>query len=113
GRVTDTGSGVTTLLVQGLATPFDASGSFSTSVALDEGVAPIVITAIDAAGNRTDRTLSVETGNYRPASQLVPGALAGRINAPGLAVMEKIAQGQLGALQPTIASLLAGANPVF
>jgi len=113
GRVTDVGSGVASLTIQGTPVKFGPTGDFSTQVRLEPGVAPIKISAVDKAGNHTDRTIGVETGDYLPAAQIVPGALAGRINASSFAVFEKIAAAEIAAIQSTIGAQLAAANPIF
>jgi hypothetical protein len=112
GVVTDVGSGVANLTVQGSSVPFDATGHFSTSVTLPEGVQPISITANDNAGNRTTRTISVETGTYLPLSQTVPDALAGRINASSFPVMEQIAATEIASVGSSIGATLMASNPI-
>lgn len=106
GTARDAQSGLASLTIQGNAVNVDASGAFSTTVTLDPGVAPITLVATDKAGNRTVRTVSVETGDYVAAGTLVPGALAGRINASGLTLMERLGPAEIAALTTQIAASL-------
>src|SRR5262249_14247024 len=89
GHVSDKGSGLAALTVQGVPVAYDTAGNFSTFVTLDPGVAPIKVSATDKAGNRTDLTLSVETGDYLDFNATVPDAICGRINATSFPVMQK------------------------
>ncbi len=107
------GNGIVSLTVQGNNVTLDPSGNFTTTVTLDEGVDAISVLAIDKAGNRTTRTVSVETGDYRPAPGMVPGSLAGRINASGLALMQQIAATEIASLASSIGASLQAANPIF
>ncbi len=113
GQVTDSQSGVASVTVQGNVVQLDPQGNFSTTVTLDEGVAPIQVMATDNAGNRTVRTISVETGDYLPASQIVPDALTGRINSSGLALVQTIGANEIAALTSTLTTTLQAANPIF
>ncbi len=111
GTVTAPG-GLASLTVQGAAVNVNASGNFSTSITLPDGVARIKVTAIDKTGNRTDRTLSVETGSYLPSAQVVPDALAGRINQGLLPIIQSVAANEIANLTSGIGASLVAQNPV-
>jgi hypothetical protein len=112
GNVTDVGTGVALVTVNGSTVSLDANGNFTTTVTLDPGVAPIVVSATDGAGNRTDRSLSVETGTYLPLTQPVSDAFAGRLNATGFPALEKLGVAEITSLQATLPSSLASLNPI-
>jgi hypothetical protein len=104
--------GLSSLTVQGAAVTVGASGNFSTSVTLPDGVQRIKITATDKTGNRTDRSISVETGNYLPTTQVVPDALAGRINLSLFPIIQRIAATEIANLTSGIGASLVAQNPV-
>lgn len=113
GRVTDAGSGVAGVTVNGAAVALGPSGDFSTTLALADGLGAIAVLAADKAGNRADEILSVECGAFLPAGQLVPEGLAGRVNKDALKTAAKIAEIELAAMAPALGAQLAAANPIF
>jgi fibronectin type 3 domain-containing protein len=63
GTVTDSGSGIDTVTVNGSAVTVASDGSFSVAVSLTEGENTIKIVATDKAGNKTTKTVVV---TYKP-----------------------------------------------
>ena len=63
GKVTDDGSGVESVTVNGNAVTIDNNGTFSTTVSLMKGDNIITIVATDKAGNKTTKTITV---TYKP-----------------------------------------------
>jgi hypothetical protein len=86
GSVSDAGSGVAALLVNGTAvTPDPVTGGFSVRVPLDFGANLITVEALDGAGNAARVSASVMSSPaYLPAGALVPNAAATRWNEPAL-----------------------------
>ena len=113
GRVTDTGAGVASLTVQGVPVAFGPGGDFATTVRLETGVAAITLTAIDAAGNRTNRALAVETGAWLPPGVLAPEGLAGRLNQASLQLMSRMGAGAIASSLPLLTASLQAMNPIY
>ncbi len=63
GKVTDDGSGVKSVTVNGNAVTIDNNGTFSTTVSLMKGDNTITVVATDKAGNKTTKTITV---TYKP-----------------------------------------------
>ena len=63
GKVTDDGSGVESITINGNAVTIDNNGTFSTTVSLMKGDNTITIVATDKAGNKTTKTITV---TYKP-----------------------------------------------
>jgi hypothetical protein len=99
--------------VQGRPCGVGPNGAFATDVTVREGVAAITLTAVDLAGNRTDRSLAVETGDYLPAGTLAAQGLAGRINQGGLAVIQTFGGAAIARELPALTASLQAANPIY
>ena len=84
GTAQDAGSGVWMLLLNGVPTPVDPAGSFQAAVTLAWGVNTITARAIDRAGNVASASISVISGEYRPATDEVHGASGLRLNEQAL-----------------------------
>jgi hypothetical protein len=93
--VSDAGSGVVTLLVNGTTvTPDPVTGGFSARVPLEFGVNLITVEAVDGAGNVADFSGSLMASPvYLPAGALVPNAAVTRLNEPLRAIGERAAPG--------------------
>src|SRR5262249_58489855 len=83
GTVTDP-SGVQAVLVQGLAIPIAAGGSFSTVVPLHQGLNTIVVESWNAAGDRSKHTLSIIEGTFTPEGTPIAGSVVARLDGPAL-----------------------------
>ena len=123
GTVTDTRVGA--LLVNGNPVSVGADGSFSTTLTLPEGLDPIVVVAVDAAGHvatvrsaiRVDTTPPVVTLSYPPdgletnASSVTLRGAVDDVNATVLVDGVMVRPDAAGRWQATVA-LLPGANTV-
>jgi hypothetical protein len=98
GSVSDAGSGVAALLVNGTAvTPDPVTGGFSVRVPLDFGVNLLTLEALDGAGNAAHVSASVMASPaYLPAGAPVPNAAATRLNEPALQTLGAQAAPQVG-----------------
>jgi photosystem II stability/assembly factor-like uncharacterized protein len=63
GSVSDKGSGIAKVTINGQELKIDSSGSFSSDLTLYEGDNIITVTATDKAGNKTEKTITV---TYKP-----------------------------------------------
>ena len=93
GTVSDDGSGLSELLINGVAVEPDADGSFSHTLSPEAGVLAVVVAATDLAGNSADVRASVIVGERLAAGESLADAM--RLHV-GPEVLDRIA----GQLQP-------------
>jgi hypothetical protein len=86
GRVSDAGSGVATLLVNGApVTPDAVTGGFSAKVPLAFGLNLVIVEAVDGAGNAAHFAgTAMSSSAYVPAGESVPGAAVTRVTERAL-----------------------------
>src|SRR5919106_2783624 len=95
GSVSDAGSGIAALLVNGTTVaPDPVTGGFSAVVPLDFGVNLVTVEAADGAGNAAHFSTSVMySSEYLPAGLPVPNAAVTRLTDPALQTIgERTAQ---------------------
>jgi hypothetical protein len=85
-------TGVQAVLVQGLAVPIAAGGSFSTVVQLHQGLNTIVVESWNAAGDRSKRTLSIIEGTFAPEGTPIAGSVVARLDGPALDALARVAE---------------------
>jgi hypothetical protein len=98
GRVSDAGSGVARLLVNGTTvTPDPVTGGFSANVPLNFGVNLLIVKALDRAGNAAHFSASVMySPEYLPAGERIPNAAATRLTELALTTIGERSAPRLG-----------------
>ncbi len=88
GHVSDEGSGVAQLEINGAPAEISDDGSFSLSIPLPYGITLLESVAIDNAGNRSDDLRAILNGTMAPQGTVVDDALIAKINKQTLGVLE-------------------------
>ncbi|MEZ6188754.1 MAG: hypothetical protein R3F62_27600 [Planctomycetota bacterium] len=110
GTVTDAG-GVAVLVVNGVPVIPDAAGNFAQLVAVTPGVNAIEVEAFDPSANGSAVRTAVLAGSFRPTTQVVPDAVAARLNRPGFQAIEALAAQELA--RADLGALIRAQNPLY
>lgn len=103
GRVSDTGSGVASLSVDGISIPVTGE-TFTIEIDVDEGVNLIEAIATDEAGRTADVLQAAIYGEFIPFGEAMPDAMSVALNASVFEDLEnQFEQGLLAALSSTTA----------
>ena len=97
GTVTDIGSGISSLTVDGREVAFDDKGAFSTTVTPTPGLSTIELVAKDGAGHSSSAQRSVVSGRFAPPDSPVDGALDVKLGRDGLEAVINQARAALAA----------------
>lgn len=90
GSVTDIGSGVASLTLNGRPVTFDDKGAFSASFTPSPGLSTLELVALDGAGHTSSTLRSVISGRFAPAGGEVERALDVKLGRAGLdAIIEQ------------------------
>jgi hypothetical protein len=88
GHVSDEGSGVAQVEINGQLAELAADGSFSASVSLEHGITMLQSVVSDVAGNQSDDLRAILNGPMVPQGTPVPDAIIAKVNAKTLGVLE-------------------------
>lgn len=87
GHVSDEGSGVAKVEINGQAAELAADGSFTANVNLEHGITMLKSVVSDEAGNQSDDLRAILNGPMAPQGTPVPDALIAKVNTKTLGVL--------------------------
>ena len=109
GTVIEEYSSLNTLLVDGLVVQPDASGNFSTSIDLDDGITVVETEAIDSDSNISNDSRAVLSGNFEPKDEGIEDAIQVYLGSNGINALEDNLEAVVG---NTNVSALLPSNPL-
>ena len=113
GNVTDAGSGVAAVAINGTPIPVDANGDFAVQATAGRGLNIIQVTAQDGAGNGAQTNTSILAGNFLAPNQPVAEALTARVEESAFLKLQPVINATLVQSKPQINAGLAALNPVL
>lgn len=87
GHVSDEGSGVQSVVINGQEAELSSDGTFTTNVTLIEGITMLESVVTDRAGNRSDDLRAILNGQMAEQGSTVKDALVGNVNKQTLGVL--------------------------
>ncbi len=88
GQVSDEGSGVAQVDINGQRAELAADGSFTASVSLEHGITMLESVVVDNAGNQSDDLRAILNGPMVPQGTPVLNAIIAKVNTKTLGVLE-------------------------